>query len=333
MTQGPLRKRTLLSKNMDSRKPIIDLHQDLLLHLNRRDLFPNQDYQTNYEMIKQNNLKLVVSTAFPVPPNENFFDPISNQMIEDEFDEYGKKCLESGWIMIKDHKDVDHVLSTDDSGILLHIEGLNVVDENSWEMLERWYEKGWRSLGIVWNLTNPLGGGTKDPDQGLKPLGEKLIKWCEQKGMVVDFAHMNEATFWDAAEIVTRPIYISHGNCRGLCNSPRNYSDKQLKKVAETGGVIGLFFANTYVVGKDQKGTIKDLVQHTKYLIDLIGEDHIALGTDFGGIISGFVENMKSVNDLPKYLGALEEGGVSKEVIEKICYKNAARVLREHLTV
>ncbi|MDG1949260.1 MAG: membrane dipeptidase [bacterium] len=318
---------------MNSRIPIIDLHQDLLLHINRRDYFKKDDVQTGYEMIKRNNMKLVVSTAFPIPPEENFFDPISNNMIEDEFDAYGKKCTEEGWKIIKTANDIVHVLDTENTGLLLHIEGLNVVDDNSWEMLERWYKKGWRSLGIVWNLSNPLGGGTKDAEQGLKPLGKKLIQWCEKKGIIVDFAHMNEPTFWDAAETVTRPIYISHGNCRGLCDNPRNYSDIQLKKVAETGGVIGLFFANTYVVGKDNHGEIKDLVEHTKHLIDLIGEDHIALGTDFGGIISGFVNGMESVDDLPKYIEALENAGFNQETIQKICYKNAARVLKQHLTL
>lgn len=313
--------------------PIIDLHQDLLCHITRRDLFPSNQWQTNFEMIKQNGLRLVVATAFPVPQEENYFDPISNQIIEEEFLTYGKKVKENPmWTLIRSRDDVDRVLMDSKlTGLLLHIEGLNVVDEQSWDRLERWYEIGWRSLGIVWNLTNPLGGGTKDPTQGLKPLGEQLIHWCESKGMVVDFAHMNEPTFLDAAKIITRPIYISHGNCRALCENPRNYTDAQLRVVAESGGVVGVFFAKTFVTGKDKPASLMDIVAHVNHLKDVMGEDHIALGTDFGGIITGFVSGLENLGQLSTVFRTLHAEGYTESQIEKFCYGNAARVLKYHL--
>lgn len=313
--------------------PIIDLHQDLLCHITRRDLFPSDEWQTNFEMIKQNDLRLVIATAFPVPPEENYFDPISNQIIEEEFLTYEKKTKDDlAWMLIRTGKDVDQVLTDPkQTGLLLHIEGLNVVDEQSWDRLESWYQIGWRSLGIVWNLTNPLGGGTKDPVQGLKPLGEQMIRWCESKGMVVDFAHMNEPTFWDATKIVTRPIYISHGNCRTLCENPRNYTDDQLRAVAESGGVVGVFFAKTFVTGKDRPASIRDVVAHVNHLKDVMGENHIALGTDFGGIITGFVSGLENLDQLSTVFHALRAQGYTESQIEKLCYGNAARVLKSHL--
>ncbi len=313
--------------------PIIDLHQDLLCHVQRRDLFPPNEWQTNFEMIKQNGIRLVVATAFPIPPKENYFDPISNQLIEEELLTYAKKTTDDpNWALVRTAQDVDRVLMDASlTGLMLHIEGLNVVDELSWDRMEQWYKIGWRSFGIVWNLINPLGGGTQDPSQGLKPLGAQMIEWCESKGIVVDFAHMNEPTFWDTAKVIRRPIYISHGNCRALCDNPRNYSDAQLRAVAESGGVVGVFFAKTFVTGKEKPGTLADVVGHINHLKKIMGEDHIALGTDFGGIMTGFVSGLETLDRLPSIFIALREAGYSESQIEKFCYRNAARVLKSHL--
>ena len=313
--------------------PLIDLHQDLLCHINNRDFFAKDHWQTNFEMIKKNGLNLVVATAFPVPPGENYFDPVSNKIIEEEFLAYAQKAqTDPAWTLIKTATDVDRVLTPNaPTGLLLHIEGLNVVDKQSWKRLEQWYEIGWRSLGIVWNLTNPLGGGTKDSTQGLTSFGADIIEWCKEKRMVIDFAHMNNPTFQDVAKIVDRPIYISHGNCRALCDNPRNYSDDQLHAVAESNGVIGVFFAKTFVTGKDKSGKISDVIAHLDHLIKTIGEDHIALGTDFGGIISGFIEGLDSLDKLPNLFSALREHGYSQSRLEKLSYQNAARVLKENL--
>ncbi len=315
--------------------PIIDLHQDLLLHLTRRDFFPDQSLQTSFEMIQKNNFKLVVSTAFPVPPKENYFDPISNHMIEQEFLTYQQKTIDDpSWTLVKTARDVDRVLSENQQhGLLLHIEGLNVFPEDGFATLDRWYDIGLRSLGIVWNLTNQLGGGTKDPSQGLTALGADVIEWCKEKNVVTDFAHMNEPTFWDVAKLVKKPIYISHGNCRSLCESPRNYSDAQLRAVAETNGVVGMMFAKTYVTGRELTGTITDVIQHVDHLVQTIGEDHIALGTDLGGVITGFVTGLESIDKLASFFDALHAHGYSDAMIEKLCYKNAARVIKEHLPV
>ncbi|MBI5369618.1 membrane dipeptidase [Candidatus Uhrbacteria bacterium] len=314
--------------------PIIDTHQDLLLHITRRDLYPQGQWQTNFEMIKRAGLKLVVATAFPVPSEENYFNPISNDLIEKEFDAYSLQGTQPGWMLVTQASDIARVLALEGPiGILMHIEGLNVVDENSFERLEQWYQKGWRSLGIVWNLTNPLGGGTKDPTQGLRPLGRQVIEWAKEKQMVIDFAHMNEPTFWDVVKIMDRPIYISHGNCRALCENPRNYSDAQLRALADSGGVIGLFFAKTFVTGKEKPGTISHVVAHVEHLLKTIGDEHIALGTDFGGIISGFVDGLESLEKLPDFFQALRQAGITEMTMEKLCYQNAARVLTAHLSL
>ncbi|MBI2473706.1 membrane dipeptidase [Candidatus Uhrbacteria bacterium] len=312
--------------------PLVDLHQDLLLHINRRDLYPDH-WQTDFDMLVRTNTKVVLATAFPVPENEEYLNPITNRMIEEDFRTYNSYCKTSTHhSIIRTSDDLRLALKKDAStGIILHIEGLNAMTDGDWDICERWFDLGWRSLGIVWNVTNSLGGGTKDPSTGLTDLGAKLITWCEKKGMIVDFAHMNAPTFAQAAKIVNRPLLVSHGNACALCENPRNYSDEQLRLIAQTNGVIGVFFARTYVTGTSV-AEISDVANHIDHLVRVMGIDHVALGTDFGGIITGHVSQLDSLETLPLFWQELEKRGYTSDQIEKISWKNAARVLECHLT-
>jgi membrane dipeptidase len=207
----------------------------------------------------------------------------------------------------------------------MHIEGLNVLDDEPWPRLERWHALGWRSLGIVWNINNPLGGGTTDPTRGLTDLGREVLVWAESKRMLIDFAHMNPLVFADALAATKSPIFISHGNTNQHCPSPRNYSDQQLRAVADRGGVIGPFFSKDFLVPEGQPATLEDVAAHFLHLRNLVGSDHIALGTDFGGILYGFADSLSSLQDLPNLWQALREVGFSDAELEGIAWKNAAR--------
>src|SRR5437016_5987505 len=99
---------------MNKKMPVIDLHQDLLIHVTRRELYSTDHWQTDFAMLKKENFKLTVSTAFPVPPKENFFDPISNVIIEADFEAYQTYCREnSEWSVVKNVLDLDAIFSDD----------------------------------------------------------------------------------------------------------------------------------------------------------------------------------------------------------------------------
>ena len=307
--------------------PIIDLHQDLLLYTTRPELFKDTN-QTSFEKIKENNLKIVTVSAFPVPPEENFFNPISNDMIEEDLQKYLEYVTtHPEFVIIKKKEDVTRVMETEDLfGLILHIEGLNVFDEKSgWSMLERWYEIGLRSVGPVWNLANPFGGGDKDENKGLTDLGKKLVTWCEERGLLLDFAHMNAPTFWDTTKIVSRPILISHGNAATLCPRPRNYTDEQLHAVGESGGVVGLLLGKKFLTSKDNAG-IEAVLDQIAHIESVAGKDALAIGSDFGGILSGFVDGLHSVDDVQTVLPSTPE-----DVRELFAYKNAERILMQLL--
>lgn len=313
---------------------IIDLHQDLLTHINDRAYFGDH-WQTDFDMIPRANVRVLVATAFPVPPHEDWFHPSANDLIEKDFATYRDRASrDERYLLISGFEDVQRAFDEQRTGIIMHIEGLNVFNGTTtdWQRLERWYDMGWRSVGIVWNVSNALGGGTNDPSRGLTLLGAQLLTWAQEKHMIVDCAHMNRATFSDAIKHIRHPLYISHGNCDACCASPRNYTDDQLRAVAASGGVVGCFFAKSYITGRESaRATIADVCDHIDHMYNAMGENHIALGTDFGGIISGFVDELDRLDSLPRLWDALSARGYSDDRIEKIAWKNAYRVLNDIL--
>ncbi|MDA0208134.1 MAG: membrane dipeptidase [bacterium] len=310
--------------------PIIDLHQDLLSHLKYRAKLGQHD-QSSFEMAAEANIRCLIATAFPLPPRNNFYDPITNQQIEEELAEYQHYCKKSEvWNLIRNKSDFEQALQGPKRGIISHIEGIHVLTRPIDELLSDWYALGLRSLGPVWNLETPLGGGTHADGIGLTEDGEKAIRFAETNGMILDFAHMNQETFFDTVAIWSGPIYISHGNCSAICMNKRNYSDAQLQIIKERDGVIGLFLAAKYVDASG-KAEIYDVIRHAKHMKQMIGAEHIAIGSDFGGILSGCVNGLRSVLDLPFLLEQFKLHGFTEEEVEGIAYKNAARVIRKML--
>ncbi len=310
--------------------PTIDLHQDLLLHRKKRDLF-NNEWQTDFSLLEESNVKITVATAFPYPEDEDFFAPKNNDLIEAQFKEYNRYCEEhDNWKIIKNSQDLERVLVSEDLfGLILHIEGLNVFPEQGFEALETWYEMGWRSLGLVWNYANELGGGTKSNDVDLTELGREVLGWLQQKNMVVDLAHMNKNTFDSTIEYIDRPALISHTCSAQIHPNQRNITDKQLQKIKTTGGVVGIFFSDKFI--SSTNSSINEVVEHIKYIVDKIGIEHVAIGSDFGGILAGTPNKLSSVENFDNLWGRLEKEGFSKEEVEKIGYKNAKRVISEYL--
>lgn len=309
--------------------PIIDCHQDLLAHLRYRDVY-KQNQQTDYAMLQRNNVICTVATAFPIPENEAWFHASANTLIERDLIDYQSHCAcIPSWSITTGAES----FNTPQNGLLLHIEGLNVFTgtPEDWTRLNRWYTLGLRSVGIVWNLTNSLGGGTKDATAQLTPLGKSVLQYLEQKHMIIDFAHMNEPTFWDAADITQGPIYVSHANARALCDSPRNLNDKQLRAIAKRNGSVGVMFASRFI-NANRKATIADVANHIEHMLNIMGPRHVHLGTDLGGIISGTIDGLDTVSGIPDLFAELHARNISEETLLAIASGNATRVLSAMLS-
>lgn len=313
--------------------PIIDLHQDLLLAENDRVHGTNR--QSNIDALMRSDVKIVLGTGFP--DLEDPYNREANAWIARDLETYHALILKDPrWRFILTPEDIPAVLQSPDAkGILFHIEGANAIEnENDLQLLETWFNRGLRSLGIVWMVSNPLGGGTNDPEKGLTELGVKVIEWCERKGVVVDLAHMNRPTFWDTLNRIKKPPFVSHTAAAALYESPRNLTDEQLKGIAKRDGVAGVFVAKGSIVGKESDAAymLSSVLDHIDHVANVAGHDHVALGTDYGGIISGVPEDMCAVTDLPVLLDGLRERGWTENNLQKLLYQNAECVLKIHLS-
>ena len=311
---------------------LIDLHQDLLL--SERQHHPISSAQTNFDLLERADVRVVVSTGFAdVEPAD---DPSANDWIEADLAYIAQHCTEHpSWRIVKTPDDLQAALRGDVRGIVCHIEGLNALSERTalFDTLERWRNMGLRSIGPSWNVNNVFGGGTKDPERTLTSIGRELIAWCEKNRIALDLAHMNEPTFWAAMDASSRPPFISHAGMRALVDSPRNLSDEQLQATAKRGGVAGIYVSRGFIAPHLERSefTLTAVANHLEHAVAVMGVDHVALGTDYGGVLSGTPTDAPTVADISALFDLLRERGWSEEALEKVAHRNAARVIAAHI--
>ena len=219
---------------------------------------------------------------------------------------------------------------------ILHMEGAEGIDENL-DALHVYYEAGLRSLGPVWSRANTFGEGvpyrfpsSPDTGPGLTDNGKKLVKECNKLGIMIDLSHLNEKGFWDVAEISNHPLVATHSNAHAICPVTRNLTDEQIDAIGASNGLIGVTYSiNPNMVtsdGKNNEGAkLTDITKHIHYIVDRIGIDHVALGSDFDG--TRVPTALKNVTGVPKLFDLLKKDGWSDENIEQLAYKNWLRVL------
>ncbi|MBT7951947.1 MAG: membrane dipeptidase [Gammaproteobacteria bacterium] len=147
--------------------------------------------------------------------------------------------------------------------------------------LDLFYGLGVRQIQLTHNLRNWVGDGCTERTQaGLTHFGVDLVRKMNELGIIVDVGHSGYQTTLDAIEISSKPIVFSHTNCMALCKHPRNKTDEQIKALAAKGGVMGISNFNWFV-SDNPKSTLDDLLDHFDYVINLVGPDHVGIGSDF----------------------------------------------------
>ena len=219
--------------------------------------------------------------------------------------------------------------------VVLHFEGAEMIDTN-FEALHRYYQLGLRSLGICWSRPNTFGCGvpfkfpsSPDVGPGLTDAGKQLVRECNQLGVIVDLAHLNEKGFWDVAGITDRPLVVSHSAAHALCTSARNLTDRQLDAIGESNGLIGVSFFKNDLRGDGElepDTPLSALVDQIVYIAERIGIDHVALGSDFDG--APIPKEIGDVAGLPRLVTALEQAGFDEAALAKVCRENWFRVLK-----
>jgi microsomal dipeptidase-like Zn-dependent dipeptidase len=210
-------------------------------------------------------------------------------------------------------------------GGMLSIEGLHAL-EGKIENLDRLYVAGYRMLGPVHFFDNEVGGSSAGVDQyGLTDLGKTVIQKMNEKSIIIDLAHASSDLIDDVLDLTTKPIVVSHTGVKGTYDSPRNLSDEHILRIAEQGGVIGIGFWDG-AVGSTE---LKDIVKAMSYVKDLVGIEHVCLGSDWDGATTTYFDaaHIMILTD------ALMKDGFTGAEIGMIMGGNQIRFLLENLPV
>jgi membrane dipeptidase len=217
---------------------------------------------------------------------------------------------------------------------IVHMEGAEAIAPDL-ANLEGWYERGLRSIGPVWSRANAFAEGvafrfpsTPDTGAGLTNAGRELVGACNRLGILVDLSHLNWAGFWDVARLSKAPLVATHSNAHALCAASRNLTDVQLDAVRDSGGVVGVNFAITFLRedGAEVPATpLSEIVRHVDYLAERMGIDHVAFGSDFDG--AKVPDELGGIAGLPKLVAALRGAGYDADAVAKITHRNWLRVL------
>ena len=182
-------------------------------------------------------------------------------------------------------------------------------------------EAGYRMMGLQHFFDNELGGSLHGISRaGLTDFGKKAVREMERQGIIIDLAHSSPKVVDDTLELVTRPIVVSHTGVKGACDTARNISDERMKRIAAKGGLIGIGYWDAAVC----KTTPGGVVASIRYAIDLLGEDHVALGSDYdGGTTVEF-----DTSELAVLTQEMMNAGFTEGEIHKVMGGNTIRLLR-----
>lgn len=186
-------------------------------------------------------------------------------------------------------------------------------------------------MGFVWNFDNSLAHCNLSPDKGLTALGKAFVIRMQEKGMLVDTAHMSHQSMMDVLSCATKPILNSHSNLMHFYQHSRNVQESFLDALKDNGGVLGLSVYKGFIKGVNMSVGIQDYLDQVEYVIKRIGQEHVALGTDFHGLpvkqcLDG-LNHISQLQDLEKAM--LERFG--EQVTEQFFSGNVLRVLKANL--
>jgi membrane dipeptidase len=212
---------------------------------------------------------------------------------------------------------------------IIGVEGGHSI-ENSLEKLENLFNLGMRYMTITWNNSLDWAIAHNHPNtltQGLSEFGRSVIRTMDSLGIVIDVSHVGIKTIQDILEETTNPIIASHSGVRAITNNSRNLYDWQIQDIANSGGVIGIVFYPNFLTGTNS-ATINNVIQHIDHIVNLVGIDYVAIGSDFDGIGRTPV-GLENVSKFPNLTLALLEHGYSISDVKKILGENAKRVFDE----
>ncbi len=205
---------------------------------------------------------------------------------------------------------------------LLATEGAHPL-EGDLDNLRKLWDAGYRMLGLHHFFDNRLGGSLHgESGEGLSEFGRQAVERAVQMGFIIDLAHSSPAVVDEVLALSPKPAVISHTGVQGTCDSPRNLQDKQLKRIAEKGGLIGIGYWDA-VCDITPAGVARSI----HYAVNLAGVEHVALGSDYDGATTVSFDTA----DLAVLTQALLDSGLSEAQVRRVMGENQLAFLQQHL--
>ena len=328
---------------------LFDLHQDISHYLNKHGVndFDQDDpkRQVDIPKMRRANLKFVVAAIFPFTTSIN---PLTSDILRRGYglNKFGGRepSLTNFWLgyktylilerkyshvfkIIRNKDDLQKLINDDKIGLILGIEGCDVLSD----VLDIYvlHEMNIKVIGLTWNFTNKFASSCMSrKDFGLSDLGEELVRYANELGLVIDLAHASKQTMIDVLKISKKPVIISHANVFKVKQHVRNVDDEVLELLVKNRGVIGLTLIKSTI---GVENTIDELIQHFKYLRECYTVDIIGIGTDYLGINEA-PKGLERIDYIVNLREKLLNAGFTESEVQKIFFENSLRVFLENLT-
>jgi membrane dipeptidase len=264
--------------------------------------------------------------------------------------------------------DIERIVKARKIAAFLTVEGGHTIADDL-RVLRMYYQLGIRSMTLTHSRNNSWADSSTDKPvhNGLTDFGKEVVREMNRLGMVVDVSHVADKTFYDALEVTTKPVMLTHSSMRAISDVPRNVTDEMLWALAKNGGVVGITFGEGFVNAKDVEAlraaieiettapvmtgrtlddyaaqdvrklfgtrvkvaaTVEDVADHIDHAVKVAGIDHVGIGSDFDGV-SGPPNGLDDVSKMPALIEVLLKRGYSDRNLKKILGGNTLRLIRE----
>lgn len=340
--------------NISNETPIVDTHNDFpyLLRVQLHNEFENESRfkfddklqsHTDIQKFRQGKVGLQFFSCFIECKDDDYlyqdFNK-ANSAVRDTMEQIDVVSrLVDAYLddleMVQNSEQVRDVYGNGKIAITMGVEGLHQVD-CSLSVLRKYYELGVRYATLTHNCDNPFATAASSvvaglADNGLTDYGRACVAEMNRIGMIVDLSHVSYKTMLDALSVSKSPVMFSHSSAYAITPNERNVRDDVLLKVKQNGGVVCINFFPLFISQKDDRSaSIDDAVDHIRHIVDLIGWDHVGLGSDFDGIPEG----PRGLEDVSKYpdlmLKVMENLNPTDDELRLLMGDNVLRVWNEN---
>lgn len=224
-----------------------------------------------------------------------------------------------GEVLSKYKKELENVKTVKP---ILAVEGASAL-AGKIENVEKLYRDGVKIITLTWNTDNELASGCfSEIDKGLTSFGKAAVKEMVKRKIIPDVSHLSEKSFYDLCETTDFPFIASHSDAYSVNPHVRNLKDEQIKIIIERKGLIGLNFYNKFL---GPGNSFEMLIKHAEHILNLGGEDVLALGSDFDGC--SINEELKGIDKMESLYSALSQH-FGKKITDKIFHENAHEILQ-----